>query len=271
MIEYENNPNIDKPLGMMEQFLKVRSLSDKIEVNSENLPLKISLTLESEKEIQKHYLIAANLWEDSITKDKLEGVLETIDCDPSKYTKDIHKKLKHIRITGVILRDANCIFTKDHESSECFYFFIKKLGKLNDSFYSNKEYSIEEIILQMEKSKEEKDVTQPFFCSIDSMNSYIKNEINLINGLLDKKEFSYKEFHDLRKKSRIFLDYFLIKTLQNPLSSDFFKTYTFLRKINTELGNLIDNKEHQSIEQKIYYVPESTKESIETFLKRVVF
>lgn len=263
MRESENRLDVinNKSPTVNEKFLLVRYLSDQIEVKPEILPSKILLTLDSELDIERHHLAASNLYEDSLKKNNLEETFNTIIYNPSFYTKDVHRRLRHTRLTGVIFRDANRLFTENHRNPEEFHIFIKELGKFNDGFNSSKKEPSAEIVLSL--IKQNRNLIKTPLCDIDSVNTFMKKQIDLTNEYLNSQNLSATMFHDLRKTSRTFLSYFLIKILQGSFSDDSFKTYAFLRKINGELGN--------SLNQKNYNVSESTRNLINSFLDRVTF
>jgi len=260
--------------SMGERFSVVREISDSIEVGEGFLPEKIFLAIESKEEGKEIYDVAVNLCEDMFKEGEFVETLTQISQDPANYTPEINQRLRMTRIGEVILRDANRLLSESHLNPESFYKFAKILGAFNDNFGSNiAEPSVNDVLIVMRENQEENTSRQFVPCSPKSFEGYLKIENDLIVSYLSKGSLSMEMLHDLRRTSRRFLNLFLLKTLNYP-DMESFRVYTYLRKVNTVLGECLDeckkNKEAGESEDLIK-VPELAAELMTKFLTRIVW
>jgi hypothetical protein len=261
--------------SISERFSIVRALSDQIEVGEKLLPEKIFLGIESEKEGKELNEVAVGLWEDLFKEDEFVEILTRINLDPASRTFEVHQKLKMIRIAQVILRDANRLFSESHLNPESFYSFAKVLGSFNDNFETNITEPLADQVLETMTNSGKEDCNRQFIpCSPESFEGYLKTEVDLIANHLSMRELPIETLHDLRRTTRRFLNLFLLRTLKYP-DTESFCMYAYLRKVNTVLGECLDeririNTGTQELEDLIK-IPEVVEELVTEFLARVVW
>jgi len=261
-------------LSMNERFSIVRKLSDQVEVGKSLLPEKIFLGIESEEEGKGLYDVAVNLWEDVFREEEFVETLTQISQNPASYTPEVSQRLKMTRIGQVILRDANRLLSESHLNSGTFYNFAKILGIFNDNFGTNiAEPLVSDVLVAMRKSQEE-DISRKFIpCLPVSFESYLKTEKDLIVSYLDREELPMEILHDLRRTNRRFLNFFLLKTLKNS-DMESFRIYAYLRKVNTVLGECLDERRRtdreNQVSEDLIKIPQVVRELILEFQARVV-
>lgn len=261
-------------LSVNERFSIVRKLSDQVEVRDGLLPEKIFLGIESEEEGKGFYGVAVNLWEDVFKEGEFVETLTQISQNPASYTPEVNKRLKMTRIGEVILRDANRLLSESHLNPESFYKFAKILGIFNDNFGTNiSEPSVNDVLVVMRENQEENIDRQFVPCTPESFKSYIKIKNDLIASYLGKGELPMETLHDLRRTSRRFLNLFLLKTLkQSDMES--FRIYAYLRKVNTVLGECLDESKRTNREtllsEDLIKIPQVVRELILEFQARVI-
>jgi len=260
-------------LSLSKRFFFIRDFSAMVEVTENLLPEKIQLGLKTKEEISNHYLTAGKLWEDLFKVDKFRETLTLIDGDKSKHTEEIHQNLRNIRIGGIILRDANRLFSEKHLNSEPFYWFIKKLGLFNDN-YENQvgDTPALDVVNALKEYSSFLDLGEFIPCSPESLMEYLVKERDLIRAYLDEKMLTKDNMHDLRKTNRRFLNYFLLRVLDNTNNSSF-EIYVYLRKINTYLGDCLDASvpsDSTNSSENLINIPQDAVNLINTFQNRVI-
>lgn len=272
----EKNRLFDKDYSnkdLFERYLITKEASDKIIVSDKLLPEKIQLNLQNMEEIEHYHLLAEKLWNVSYRKDDLKKILTMVTQDQSKYTEKIHQDLRNIRIGGMVLRDANRLFSKEHLNPELYYEFIKKLGLFNDNFErQTNNISAADVINASEEFSSKSNPKEFVPCTPQSLANYFTMEIDLIKSYLDKQKITRDELHDLKKTNRRFLNYFLLRVLDN-VNDGSFEIYSYLRWINTCLGDCLDknvSSNGSDFGQSLITIPEEAANLINAFQSRVV-
>lgn len=228
---------------MATRFSLVRGASDQLEGREGLLPEKIFLGIKDEEESKRLYDTATNLWEDMFYEEEFVEMLTRISQNADNYTPEVHQRLRMIRIGGVILRDANRLFSENHLNPEFFYWFIKILGSFNDNFGKNTiEPTTDKVLAAMKGDQKEKTFTQFIPCSSESFDSYLKKQLDLIVAYLHQGSLPLETFHDLRRTNRRSLNLFLLKTLSYA-DPELLNMYAYLRQVNTCLGDHLDKNQ----------------------------
>lgn len=199
--------------------------------------------IKDEEESKRLHDTATNLWEDMFYEEEFVEILTRISQNAGNYTTEVHQRLRMARIGGVILRDANRLFSENHLNPEFFYWFIKILGSFNDNFGKNTiEPTTDKVLAAMRGGQKERTLAQFTPCSSESFDSYLKKQVDLIIIYLRRRSLPLETLHDLRRTNRRLLNLFLLKTLSYA-DPEFLNIYAYLRQVNTCLGDHLDKNQ----------------------------
>ncbi len=268
-VDFSSNDGFST-MSMADRFSLVRALSDQMEVGGALLPEEIFLGVKDKEESERLHVVATHLWKDVFKEGEFVETLTQIVQHTDAYTPEVNQKLRLSRIGGLILRDANRLFSETHLNPEAFYRFMKILGAFNDNYGKKTvEPTVDDVLIAMRTSQEEK--TDEFVpCSPESFEEYLKKEVDLITTYLHQQVLSAEVLHDLRRTNRRFLNLFLLKTISEG-DRESFGIYAYLRQVNTCLGDCLDENNNKEAGEPVgpVEIPAVAIELIRKFLERI--
>lgn len=249
-----------------DHFLSLREKSSMTEITTELLPPKINIQINDEEEANHYYNIGNAVWM-SVYDPKIITTLVG-DC-LTQFSYKKYTDLKDMRIASVILRDTIRLFSRAHSNTDFYFQFTKNFGKFNDLLIQNPIGVDPRLLIDALDIYESQRLTYQFLpTSPQSFMNFVLNEKLFILNLLPNNDVSFKDLHNVRKKSRTLLNYFLLQTLDNK--SDAFGIYTYLRHVNSVLGDALETTPNTG-DSNLVKVPYVARDLLLNFYGRIAF
>jgi len=168
---------------------------------------------------------------------QLIGTSNPPDSEP---LRKLQMYFKNVRKAGMYLRTTFIFFDQAHEDPERLHTFVWQLGQFNDKFLFPEQSSAHAEILKKQLALNEN------WAHFDIRPDSSENVLNVssfplyrLRALLESSQLKAEEFHELRKKLRLFAN---IYTLSAKKSHDvgIQQMKAVLLEINEELGTIND-------------------------------
>jgi len=211
---------------------------------------------------------------------------EIIDSmrDSEDFYQSLLIEMKEKRKFAAILRSVFVVFSAKHESPKSFEAFTKSFGKFNDTLEFKAFQAMPEFAKRLDETFDMKKITGELksFKPADSKSiiNQLEDTKHWVLDLIEKKELTNQEFHEMRKQLKHFLTTIQV-LIQLKEDKELIKSFNFLNELNDKLGAIRDMSLKKEINARdadktiklseIEILPENYKKNIRIFLDGLEF
>ncbi len=174
-----------------------------------------------------------------------EKFIDHIEREPNKES---FAYLKQVRRYGLILKAAYRFVDVNHQCGEDLNQVLSLLGQYNDHYWLSPPADIKEQI----KSHLNQIELSVNFADTQTFKEYARNILSGIETLVQKKKLPINQFHDLRKKIRLFSNLLQVAAAED-YGGKLHGLFYALVELSTKLGNQHDDLVQKGLRGEIDY------------------
>jgi len=267
----------NKEKRAIEAFQAIRS--DIPDLEEQDQPNYLPEIMENNDNLEETYQLALDLWLSSFNPNELKELinqyLKLVHCkEKTKNLQVIKKKLKKIRKAGLIFGTAKHFCHNESPLPSDFIKFLKIMGKLADHFEDEQGPEKAKKILEITENVSNIDLGY-ISTDIDEYKLRIEVFKNRAQTFLKEDKLTIPNFHKLRKELLHIMNLYQIAAARDLNNKDVLRTFQFLVKLNSKLGDIHDVFVAKKISGEIDYenstmtIPDDIKQILKNFYQQL--
>lgn len=182
-------------------------------------------------------------------------VQDTSSNERDKQLKPFYTYFKELRKAAQFLRTSFIILDKSHDVPEGFHTFTWALGQLKDRFGDPSSESFVAILQEVTGQSPNWGEFSLSPATVEESLVAATFYYNRVDKLIQRQQLLAPEFHQLRKKLRVFSHVYTL-AVKSGMTGRAFEMFQILNRINDDLGDINDDLTVKSLAGEIAYEDE---------------